>query len=340
MAVQQNKSKSISKANLTKPAITTKPVGVQSNIAVTKKEREYFKKFTSLNPTAEPLPQGEGTIRISPFDDYIIFTLFDETGENGDLADTPIDLSNVGTLTLVFVGENDEIRVPNWTQVSEVDLSQGQVLFRISKEDSKKILALDNQNFYVSTRMEDENGISDESVLYTGTFLTLQDEAEKSMTTKFNEQALLYSQELAKLQAEIERLNKELANMISLDEEQIALIARLEASNLELTNQVATLSEQLGSTESELALKTAQLVAKRGEELKRKRAQIQAIQKKAKKATTKAKQKRYYKQAAGTLQEYNTKSIPIVIDNNDRVTEIQDRINDRIDRIRSRFGGR
>ncbi len=325
MAAQQNKSKSISKANLTKPAITTKPVGVQSNIAVTKKEREYFKKFTSLNPTAEPLPQGEGTIRISPFDDYIIFTLFDETGENGDLADTPIDLSNVGTLTLVFVGENDEIRVPNWTQVSEVDLSQGQVLFRISKEDSKKILALDNQNFYVSTRMEDENGISDESVLYTGTFLTLQDEAEKSMTAKFNEQALLYSQELAKLQAEIKRLNKELADMISLDEEQIALIARLESSNLELTNQVATLSEQLGSTESELALKTAQLVAKRAEELKRKRAQIQAIQKKNTKAKTKGKLKRYYKQAAGTLQQYNTRPAPLADFNNDGVINIVDR---------------
>ena len=314
MAAQQNKSKSISKENLSKPAITNKPVGVQSNIAVTKKEREYFKKFTSLNPTAEPLPQGEGTIRISPFDDYIIFTLFDETGENGDLADTPIDLSNVGTLTLVFTGANDEIRIPNWTQVQEVDLSQGQVLFKIDKENSKKVLSLDNQNFYISTRMEDENGTSDESVLYVGTFLTVQDEAKQSMTAKFNNQALLYSKELAGLQETIKNLQKQLADMLSLDEEQIALIARLEASNLELTNQVATLSEQLGSTESELALKNAELVAKRAEELKRKRAQIQAIQKEATEASTKAKQVRYFKQAAGVLQEYNTKPIPLVLD--------------------------
>ena len=263
MAVQQNKSKSISKENLSKPAITNKPVGVQSNIAVTKKEREYFKKFTSLNPTAEPLPQGEGTIRISPFDDYIIFTLFDETGENGDLADTPIDLSNVGTLTLVFTGANDEIRIPNWTQVQEVDLSQGQVLFKIDKENSKKVLSLDNQNFYISTRMEDENGTSDESVLYVGTFLTVQDEAKQSMTAKFNNQALLYSKELAGLQETIKNLQKQLADMLSLDEEQIALIA---------------------------------------------------IQKEATEASTKAKQVRYFKQAAGVLQEYNTKPIPLVLD--------------------------
>ncbi len=218
MAAQQNKenkAETISKANLTKPAITTKPVGVQSNISVTKKEREYFKKFTSLNPTSEPLPQGEGTIRISPFDDYVIFTLFDETGENGELADTPIDLSNVGTLTLVFTGANDEIRIHNWTQVKEVDLSQGQVLFRIDKENSKKILALDNQNFYISTRMEDESGTSDESVLYVGTFLTVQDEAKQSMTAKFKEQALLYARELECLQRIIENYKTDLANMIS-----------------------------------------------------------------------------------------------------------------------------
>ena len=104
-------------------------MAVQSNISVTKTQREYFKKFTSLNPTAEALPQGDGVIRISPFDDYIIFTLFDETGQDGNLENTPIDLSNVGTLTLVFVGENDEIRIPNWTQVQlKLILAQGQVL--------------------------------------------------------------------------------------------------------------------------------------------------------------------------------------------------------------------
>ena len=332
MAAQQNNSKSISATNTSKPKVTTKPLGVQSNISVTKEESEYFKRFTSLNPSAEPLPQGDGVIRISPFDDYVIFTIFDETTEikpsntpskaipgispSADdvinTADTPIDLSNVGTLTLVFVGENDEIRIPNWTQVQEVDLSQGQVLFRISKEDSKKILALDNQNFYISTRMEDENGISDESVLYTGTFLNLQDSVQQNMTDKLNAQALLYSRELAGKQRIIDNYENALAEMISLDEDQNATIAGLEASNLELTNELALLSEQLGSTESELALKTAQLVAQSVERLKRKRSQISAIRKISRKSS-KAKQIRYNKQAASLLQEFNTAKNPIQI---------------------------
>ena len=289
-------------------------MAIQTNISVTKKEREYYKKFTTLNPTAEPLPQGDGVIRISPFDDYIIFTLFDETGENGELTDKPIDLSNVGTLTLVFVGENDEIRIPNFTRVQEVDPSQGQVLFRIDKESSKKILSLDNNNFYISTRMEDESGVSDESVLYTGTFLGLTDAAKQTMTSKLNEQALLYSQELAKLQSEIERLNAQLAEMISLDEEQIATIQALEASNLSLTNEVATLTDKLGSAESELALKEAEEAQALADANKKKREQVTAIRKKAQIQTSKKKEKRYFKQAANNLQEFNTKRTPVTVD--------------------------
>jgi hypothetical protein len=288
-------------------------MAVQTNISVTKKEREYYKKFTSLNPTAEPLPQGDGVIRISPFDDYIIFTLFDETGENGELADKPIDLSNVGTLTLVFVGENDEIRIPNFTRVQEVDLSQGQVLFRIDKENSKKILSLDNNNFYISTRMEDESGVSDESVLYTGTFLGLTDAAKQTMTSKLNEQALLYSQELAKLQSEIERLNAQLAEMLSLDEEQIATIQALEASNLSLTNEVTTLTDKLGSAESELALKEAEEAQALADANKRKREQIAALRKRANIESSKYLETRYFKQAADNLQEFNTQKNPVTV---------------------------
>lgn len=283
---------------------------IDNNISVTEREREYYKKFTSLNPSAEPLPQGDGVIRISPFDDYTIFTLFDETSENGELADKPIDLSNVGTLTLVFVGENDEIRIPNFTRVQEVDLSQGQVLFRIDKENSKKILSLDNNNFYITSRMEDESGVSDESVLYTGTFLSLTDSAKETMTSRLNDQALLYSQELAKLQTEIERLNLEISEMVSLNEEQVATIQALKASNLSLTNEVATLTDKLGTTEAETTLKEAEEAQKLADSTKRKREQVSLLNKKAKIQSSKAKQARYFKQAADNLQEFNTTNNP------------------------------
>ena len=158
--------------------------------------------------------------------------------------------------------------------------------------------------------MEDENGVSDESVLYTGTFLNLQDSVQQNMTDKLNAQALLYSRDLAGKQRIIDNYKTTLAEMISLDEDQTATISGLEASNLELTNELAILTEQLGSTESELALKNAQLIAQRAERLKKKRSQIRALTKKAA-GSTKAKQIRYNKQAAELLQEFNTSKNPI-----------------------------
>ena len=118
-----------------------------SNIlALTKPEKEYYQRFVNLSVNEVPLPQGDGMIRISPFDDYYLFTLYDEV----DGEDKPIDLSNVGSLYLNFIGDTDDIDILNHTQVEEVDLSQGEVLFRITRSDSKKILALSNNNFYKS----------------------------------------------------------------------------------------------------------------------------------------------------------------------------------------------
>ena len=123
---------------------------IQTNISLTAPQKEYFQRFVNLSVNEEALPQGDGVIRISPFDDYFLFTLYDEI----DSEDTPIDLSNVGDIFINFIGTTDEINIKNHTQVAEVDLSQGEVLFRITKSDSKKVLALNNNNFYISTKMK------------------------------------------------------------------------------------------------------------------------------------------------------------------------------------------
>jgi hypothetical protein len=234
-------------------------MAIRTNIALSKKEVEIFKKFKALSVNEQPLPQGDGTIRISPFDDYVSFTLFDDVeGE-----DTPIDLSNVGTISLVFVSDKDEIRIPNYTQVQNIDLSQGQVLFRIDKENSKKILALDNKNFYVSTQMIDENAASDETVLYTGKFLGLTDAAEQSLTSQIEDITLEYTKELASKDEEIATLKQKVSELENKLSAALSTIQALQASNTSLTNEVATLSESLGSVTEDLleASESAQALA-------------------------------------------------------------------------------
>ena len=305
-------------------------MAIQTNISLTKTQKEYYQRFVNLAVNEQPLPQGDATIRISPFDDFFLFTLFDEI-ENED---TPIDLSNVGNIFINFIGTNDEIDIKNHTQVAEVDLSKGQVLFRITRSDSKKILALDNNNFYISTKMIDptDGSISDESVLYQGLWLAVGDANRTTLTSQIEEQRLEYSIELAKLQAENQALKKENSELVNSAQEDTLTIQALQNSNEELTNEIAELSKDLKSTKIELINRRAKEAQAFSIRQIKKKQQIRAIKQAAKTAQTKSKKKSFYKNAAKNLQNYTIGS--------NRVTEIQDRFDDRFDRIRSRFGGR
>ncbi len=224
---------------------------INTEIPISKRQAEVYKKFVNLSVNEEILPQGDGTIRISPFDDYILFTLYDEV----DNQDTPIDLSNVGNLYISFIGEDDIIKIPYYTNVQDLDLSQGQVLFRISEEDSKKILALDNKNFFISSQMVSENGDeSDETTLYTGTFLSFSEDAQETMTSKFNTLLDSTSREIAGLQKQIEDLNAEVERLTQNNTNLETTVVALRESNNELSNSLAEVSAELSSS----ALQAAQ----------------------------------------------------------------------------------
>jgi|694.fasta_scaffold56561_4 hypothetical protein len=237
-------------------------MAIDTEIPLSEKETKVYKRFLNLSVNEEPKPQGEGTIRVSPFDDYFIFTIYDEV----DGTNTPIDLSNVGTIYMVFIGENDEIRIPNYTNVENVDMSTGQVLFKVDSDAAKKILALDNRNFYISTMMTDPSGQSDESVLYTGTFLSFSEEPKVSLSAQLEEARLQYSREIAALQEQVEKQNADLRAKEQLINEQTVVINSLKESNQNLSNEVAILSEQLSSSRAEELLAEAK-AAQAAEEL-------------------------------------------------------------------------
>ena len=213
-----------------------------------------YKKFTDLAVDDVILPQGDGTIRISPFDDYILFTIYEERGGS----DTPIDFLSAGTIFLSFIGEDDEIKIPYYTNVEQMDLSAGQVLFRISAEDSKKILALDNNNFYVSVQMIAENGdASDESVIYTGKFLSFADEAQQSLTDKYDlllkasiEEGVKYEAQIASKDEEIATFKQTITGLQ--DRNQV-----LFDNNITISNELADLAKDLSSDVIDAALQAS-----------------------------------------------------------------------------------
>ena len=248
-------------------------------------------------------------IRISPFDDYYLFTLYDEV----DGEDTPIDLSNVGDIFLNFIGDTDDIDIKNHTQVAEVDLSQGEVLFRITRSDSKKVLALDNNNFYISTKMVDptDGSISDESILYQGVWLAVDDANRTTLTSQIEEQRMEYTLELARLKDELDKCNKEKAELLTAAEEDDLTIQALQNSNEELTNEIADLKNDLNATKlAELNRRAKEAQARAKKQMKIKQ-QIISIRKRAEVAQTKSKKKSFFKQAAKNLQNFTTGKNPV-----------------------------
>lgn len=271
---------------------------ILTDIAVNKVEAEFYKKFKNLSVNEEPKPQGEGVVRISPFDDYFLFTLYDEI----DGVDSPIDLSNVGTIFMVFIGKTDEIRIPNYTNVQDVNLSSGQVLFRIGKDDSQKILALDNRNFYISTVMMDPNGMSDESVVYTGTFLSFDESAKVSISKQLEDTRLDFSRQLAVLQNNINRLGLDISAKDSLISEQLAVIEVLKQSNQNLSNEIRALSTRVSSETVELILDEAKNAQAAEEAAKRNRQQIRSINEVKLAEQTSSKKKAFFTQAVQQLR--------------------------------------
>jgi len=271
---------------------------ILTDIPLSKPEAEFYKKFKNLSVNEGPKPQGEGSIRISPFDDYFIFTLYDEI----DGVDSPIDLSNVGTIYMVFIGKNDEIRIPNYTNVQDIDMSSGQVLFKIGKNESQKILALDNRNFYISTMMVDPDGSSDESVIYTGTFLSFEESAKVSLTQQLEDARLEYSKQLAELQVTVDRLNQDIGQKDNLIAEQTAVIESLKQSNQNLSNEIGVLSEKISSTEAERLLQEAKDSQKAEEDAKLARQQIRSINQVELADQTKSKKQAFFTQAVKQLR--------------------------------------
>ena len=272
-------------------------MAINTEIPLPEKEVLVYKRFVNLSVNEEPKPQGEGVIKISPFDDYFIFTIFDET----DGVNTPIDLSNVGTLYMVFISEKDEIRIPNYTNVQNVDMASGQVLFRIDSNDAKKILALKNRNFYISTMMSDPDGESDESVLYTGTFLSFTEEPKVSLSAQLEQARLQYSKEIASLQDQVAKLTADIKQRDQLISEQNVIIGAFKKSNQNLSNEITVLTQEMGSTKAEELLSDATSVQKAEELAQKQRQQIESINKAKESAATAAKQKAFFLQASRQL---------------------------------------
>lgn len=207
--------------------------------------------------------KGDVCLRISPFDNYRLFTLYADW-MNDDRK--PLDLTNSQTLYIVFKSKKKEIRIPEYdTTYSsyEVDKVNGQVLFKISKKNAIDILSMESRQFYITRVHEYVDGYgnsvtaSDEEVLYVG-----QWRDDTSLVDDYTSTIKALSQKLEErnniiltLQASEAELMKQVVNYTSTIEE-------LKSKNDELSSQMVTLEAENATLKQEGDTYTAEIMDK------------------------------------------------------------------------------
>mgnify|MGYP001446350003 CR=1 FL=1 len=212
---------------------------------IVSEQSDTVKKIEKLSFNEEKKSQGEAIIGISPYDDYFLFNIFKEV----DGHDLPVDITGIGTLYLNFIDGDQEIKIANTINVDGVQPHSGQVVFKISKEQSRIIINFKNNNFYISSRMNSNGDHSDESVIYTGKFYSFDKMPEVNFTQQYD--ALKKSKDTKIL--EIENENKQLtSNNLNL-QKSLNLLAdslkKLEDLNSKLNSIIDKFKNKLSSTD-------------------------------------------------------------------------------------------
>ena len=200
--------------------------------------------------TSKPIKGiGELALRISKFDCYRLFTLYEDVKNR-----KVMDVSGDQRYYLVFRSPRKEIRIPEYDPQGffEVDKTNGCILFKITKKNAEDILSMKTAGekiFHIIRVFEerDEFGkvlnVTDEVEVYNGkwgddyAFSTYSSENKIDLLTK----ALAAQVDKnAKLQAEYNELftkyNEEVANNAKLNQRITELESAIEGLELQLEN--------------------------------------------------------------------------------------------------------
>ena len=132
---------------------------------------------------------GELSLRISKFDSYRLFTLYENVNKDSQKV---MDVSGNQKYYLVFKSPNKEIRIPEYDPKGffEVDKVNGCVLFKITKKNAEDILGMKTAGeriFYIIRVYEETDAfgkvlsVTDEVEVYRGKWG--DDEAFTTFTT-------------------------------------------------------------------------------------------------------------------------------------------------------------
>ena len=193
--------------------------------------------------------KGDTCLLINPFDTYHLFRIYNNWNTDSK---TLFNLSESGQkIFLIFKSNKTEIRIPefdNSGSTYSVDRTNGEVLFKITKENANNILAMSSNTFYLTRVFEYYDGdgnliyTSGEEVIFTGKWADESKWASSSLT------AMIES-----LKKQLESANSQIYSLTrTVNEQKLRLESYIE-ENQSLQERVTTLESENEEMQRELS---------------------------------------------------------------------------------------
>ena len=193
--------------------------------------------------------KGDTCLLINPFDTYHLFTRYNN--RNTDSKSLFNLLHSGQKIFLIFKSNKTEIRIPefdNSGSTYSVDRTNGEVLFKITKENANNILAMSSNTFYLTRVFEYYDGdgnliyTSGEEVIFTGKWADESKWASSSLT------AMIES-----LKKQLESTNSQIYSLTrTVNEQKLRLESYIE-ENQSLQERVTTLESENEEMQRELS---------------------------------------------------------------------------------------
>ena len=193
--------------------------------------------------------KGDTCLLINPFDTYHLFRIYNNWNTDSK---SLFNLSDSGQkIFLIFKSNKTEIRIPefdNSGSTYSVDRTNGEVLFKITKENANNILAMSSNTFYLTRVFEYYDGdgnliyTSGEEVIFTGKWADESKWASSSLT------AMIES-----LKKQLESSNSQIYSLTrTVNEQKLRLESYIE-ENQSLQERVTTLESENEEMQRELS---------------------------------------------------------------------------------------
>lgn len=196
----------------------TKDVNVSASTVMVNEDNEIVDK--SASGTKNVYGQNLASIFLSPFDNYILFNIYDVV--EGEVVS--YDLTKAGTIYLSFAPSKGEIIKVAEEANQSVKREKGQVLFRVTKEIYQQVADSENTNFFITTKVGKNSA---ETLLYSGRFLDSTKKTEDDIKNALNQ------------------LNARILELEQLVNDQKLIISQQNTTIKTLNADALTLSEQL-----------------------------------------------------------------------------------------------